>query len=268
MNYDTAAGSQVVRLPLDLIRPGRAQMRRIFNPEALDDLAESIRSAGLIQPVVVRGIGNGQYELLAGERRWRAAQRAGLHDIAAIIRDDVDDQEAVVLGLIENLQRESLTPMETAHGLRELSARLELTHAAAADRIGKSRVYVTNFLRLLNLCEAVQEQVNGGELSMGHARALAILPAREQARWAGETVRNQWSVRTLEARLRQRTAQPLHRGNDAEWQRLARRMTELLGNKVELRGDPRGRGEMTIKFHSFEELDGILERLGYDNNDF
>ncbi len=268
MNYDTAAGSQVVRLPLDLIRPGKAQMRRIFNPDALDDLAESIRSAGLIQPVVVRGIGDGLYELLAGERRWRAAQRAGLHDIPAIVRDDVDDQEAVVLGLIENLQRESLTPMETAHGLKELSARLELTHAAAADRIGKSRVYVTNFLRLLNLCEAVQERVNAGELSMGHARALATLPARDQAHWAAETARHQWSVRTLEARLRQRTAQPLHEGNDAEWKRLGRRLTELLGNKVELRGDARGRGDMTIKFHTFEELDGLLERLGYDNDDF
>lgn len=260
-------GSQVMQVPVDLIRPGRAQMRRIFDSEALDNLAESIRSAGLIQPVVVRGIPGG-YELLAGERRWRAAQRAGWHEIPAIIRDDVDDEEAVVLGLIENLQRESLTPMETANGLRELSARLGLTHAEAADRIGKSRVYVTNFLRLLNLCESVQQQVNAGELSMGHARALATLPEQEQTRWAQLSIQRSWSVRTLEARLRVRGRSPKHRGDDAEWQRLARHLTELMGNRVELSGDAKGRGQMSIKFHSFEELDGILDRLGYENENF
>ena len=267
MNYDTGVRSQVVRLPLELIRPGRAQMRRIFNTEALDDLAESIRSAGLIQPIVVRSV-EGGYELLAGERRWRAAQRAGWHEIDAIVRDDVDDHEAVVLGLIENLQRESMTPMETAYGLKELSGRLELTHAEAADRIGKSRVYVTNFLRLLNLCESVQEQVNAGELSMGHARALTILPPAEQARWAGMSIAGQWSVRVLETRLRNRASKPSHSGDGAEWTRLSRRLTDLLGNRVELSGDAQGRGAMTIKFHSFEELDGLLERLGYDNEGF
>ncbi len=267
MGQATGVGSQVLRLPVELIRPGKAQMRRIFDPEALDNLAESIRSAGLIQPVVVRSV-EGGYELLAGERRWRAAQRAGWHEIPAIVRDDVDDEEAVVLGLIENLQRESLTPMETAHGLKELAARLSLTHAAAADRIGKSRVYVTNFLRLLNLCDSVQQQVNAGELSMGHARALATLPASEQAHWAARAITHAWSVRTLESRLRQRNAQELHRGDDTEWKRLARQLTELLGNRVELSGDSRGRGQLHINFHSFEELDGILDRLGYDNKDF
>ena len=263
----SGVGSQVMRLPLELIRPGKAQMRRIFDAEALDNLAESIRSAGLIQPVVVRSV-EGGYELLAGERRWRAAQRAGWHEIPAIVRDDVDDEEAVVLGLIENLQRESLTPMETAHGLKELSARLSLTHAAAADRIGKSRVYVTNFLRLLNLCDSVQQQVNAGELSMGHARALATLPPSEQAEWAQRCIARTWSVRTLESRLRQRNSAEPHRGDDAEWARLAKRLTELLSNRVELQGDARGRGQMTIKFHSFAELDGILDRLGYSNEDF
>jgi ParB family chromosome partitioning protein len=269
MNYDTAptGAVQVVQLPLELIRPGKAQMRRVFDPEALDNLAESILSAGLIQPIVVRSNGEG-YELLAGERRWRAAQRAGWHDIAAIVRDDIDDQEAVVLGLIENLQRESLTPMETAYGLKELSQRLQLTHAAAADRLGKSRVYVTNFLRLLNLCDVVQERVNNGELSMGHARALAILPAAEQTHWAQLTATRQWSVRILETKLRHRDEKPQHRGDDAEWKRLGRRLTELLGNRVDLRGDAKGCGELTVQFHSFDELDGILERLGYESEGF
>ncbi|MGJ8668904.1 MAG: ParB/RepB/Spo0J family partition protein [Oceanococcus sp.] len=263
----SGVGSQVLRVPVELIRPGKAQMRRIFDAEALDNLAESIRSAGLIQPIVVRSV-EGGYELVAGERRWRAAQRAGWHEIPAIVRDDVDDEEAVVLGLIENLQRESLTAMETAHGLKELSARLSLTHAAAADRIGKSRVYVTNFLRLLNLCDSVQQQVNVGELSMGHARALATLPPSDQAKWAALSVGRSWSVRTLEAKLRQRGTVPEHHGDDAEWQRLAKKLTELLGNRVELHGDAHGRGQMNIKFHSFEELDGILDRLGYSNDDF
>lgn len=264
-----AAGlpGQVVLLPVELIQPGSAQMRRSFDDQALDSLADSIRSAGLIQPIVVRSLTAG-YELLAGERRWRAAQRAGWHEIPAIVRDDVDDEEAVVLGLIENLQRESLSPMETAQGLKELAARLSLTHAAAADRIGKSRVYVTNFLRLLNLCETVQKQVNAGELSMGHARALAILPEIEQTSWAQRCIARGWTVRSLEARLRQRNTAKKHAGDNAEWQRLGRHLTDLLGNRVELYGDARGRGQMTIKFHSFEELDGLLERLGHDNSDF
>ena len=252
-------------LPVESIRPGRAQMRRIFNSDALDDLADSIRSSGLIQPIVVRSIPGG-YELLAGERRWRAAQRAGLHEIQAIVRDDIDDQEAVVLGLIENLQRESLTPIETAYGLKELSGRLSLTHAQAAQRIGKSRVYVTNFLRLLNLCEAVQDEVNAGRLSMGHARALATLPPTAQASWARQAIAKQWSVRTLESRLRQGDKPARHDGSEAEWRRLERRLTEELGNKVALRGDKQGKGEMLIQFHSFAELDGLLERLGYSED--
>ena len=268
MDYDIATGDGlIVHLPVDLIRPGRAQMRRFFDPDALDGLADSIRSSGLIQPIVVRSMGE-EYELLAGERRWRAAQRAGLHEIPAIVRDDIDDQEAVVLGLIENLQRESLTPMETAHGLKELSRRLELTHAAAADRIGKSRVYVTNFLRLLNLCEAVQKQVNAGELSMGHARALATLPAGEQSRWARQCIDRRWSVRALEARLRQGEKPSQHAGDAAEWERLGRKLTELIGNRVTLSGNQHGRGEMTIQFHSFAELDGLLDRLGFEGEDF
>lgn len=267
-NYATGAppGSRITLLPLELIRPGAAQMRRVFDSDALDDLAESIRSSGLIQPIVVRSAGSG-YELLAGERRWRAAQRAGMHEIQAIVRDDIDDQEAVVLGLIENLQRESLTPIETAYGLKELSQRLALTHAQAAEKIGKSRVYVTNFLRLLNLCAAVQDDVNGGRLSMGHARALATLPAGEQARLARLAIARQWSVRVLESRLRPRSNEESRPASASEWRRLERRLGDLLGNKVQLRGDQAGKGEMTVRFHSFEELDGLLSRLGYREDD-
>lgn len=238
-------------------------MRRHFDDEALEDLALSIRSAGLIQPVVVRSVAE-RYELLAGERRWRAAQKAGYHEIPALVRDDIDDREAVVLGLIENLQRESLTPMETAHGLKALSEQLTLTHEAAAGRIGKSRVYVTNFLRLLNLTPRVQEIVNDKRMSMGHARAIAGLDATEQEHWAVQTLRSNWSVRTLEQKLRQRGVAKRPRcASGSDWERLSDRLTELLGNKVVLRGDDKGRGEMNISFHSYDELDGLLDRLGY-----
>ncbi len=265
--YDTAGTSpesgRIVHIPIDLIQPGRAQMRRHFDDEALEDLALSIRSAGLIQPVVVRSVAE-RYELLAGERRWRAAQKAGYHEIPALVRDDIDDREAVVLGLIENLQRESLTPMETAHGLKALSEQLTLTHEAAAGRIGKSRVYVTNFLRLLNLTPRVQEIVNDKRMSMGHARAIAGLDATEQEHWAVQTLRSNWSVRTLEQKLRQRGVAKRPRcASGSDWERLSDRLTELLGNKVVLRGDDKGRGEMNISFHSYDELDGLLDRLGY-----
>lgn len=260
-----ADSGRVRQIGVDQIRPGRAQMRREFDPVAIAGLAESLRHSGMIQPVVVRPAGEG-YELLAGERRWRAAQQAGLHDIPALIREDIDDDEALVLGLVENLQRESLTPMETAHGLRVLAEQLALTHGEAAERIGKSRVYVTNFLRLLNLCAPVQQMVNEGALSMGHARALAALPEAAQERAARRCVAAGWSVRTLEARLRgvagasSPRAQP---AGDDDWQRLARALQDHLGHAVELGGDARGRGQMTISFHSFDELDGLLERLGF-----
>jgi len=265
-NYRTqlAAGTLHVRsIGIDQIRPGRAQMRREFEPMAIEGLAESIRQSGVIQPVVLRPCGD-YYELLAGERRWRAAQRAGLHELPAVIRPDISDDEAVVLGLVENLQRESLTPMETAQGLKILAEQLELTHGEAAERIGKSRVYVTNFLRLLNLVPSVQQMVNANRLSMGHARALAALKPREQERWAKRCADAGWSVRTLESRLRAPDkAQPLAATGD-DWKRLEKALQDHLGNTVSLSGDAQGRGSLQVQFHSFDELDGLLERMGFD----
>ena len=214
------------------------------------------------RPIVLRPRGDA-YELLAGERRWRASQQAGLHEIPEIIRPDIDDDEAVVLGLVENLQRESLTPMETAQGLKVLAEQLDLTHGEAAERIGKSRVYVTNFLRLLNLVASVQQRVNDGELSMGHARALAALKPADQEKWAHRCVKARWSVRALEQRLRAPANRPHEVGGDGDWKRLARALEEHLGNKVELEGDARGKGTLQVRFHSYDELDGLLERLGF-----
>jgi len=254
----------VRQLPIDLIRPGTYQARRSFDAERIAELANSIRESGVVQPVVVRSLGDG-YELLAGERRWRAAQHAQLHDIPAIVRDDLSDDEAMVLGLIENLQRESLTPIEAAAGLQFLADHYELTHAEAAKRIGKSREYVSNYLRLLKLAEPVQKLVNERLLSLGHAKALAGLPLASQRGMAMDAVSGGWSVRVLESRCRSALKRPaagdaLPR-RDAQWQALERDLTDKLGNKVSIDFDGT-KGELRVAFHSLDEFDGILQRLG------
>jgi ParB family chromosome partitioning protein len=251
------------RIDIDQIRPGRHQMRRHFDPEAIAGLAESIRQSGVIQPVVVRAHESG-YELLAGERRWRAAQQAGLHSVPAVVRNDVSDDEALILGLVENLQRESLNAMETAQGLKVLSDQMQLTHEQAAQRIGKSRVYVTNFLRLLNLCPQVQQLLDQGQLSMGHARALAGIHKAQQQRWAKDCIHGQWSVRQLELRLRKPRAPSAKVGAQSDWERLRKALEDHLNTKVNLEGNASGKGSLSLHFHNFDELDGLLERLGFD----
>lgn len=249
-------------VPIEQIRPGANQARRRFDEGALDELAESLRASGVIQPVVLRTTEEG-YELLAGERRWRAAQRAGMQLIPAIIRDDLDPVAAQVLGLVENLQRESLSPMETARGLRRLADLLELTHEAIGHRIGKSRVYVSNFLRLLKLCEEVAGMVDAGQLSMGHARALAGVPPEQQKRMAAECLRRNWSVRQLERALARAAAPAGASKREPEWERLERALGEHLACPVTLQADGSGRGELRLRFFSLDELDGLLEQLGY-----
>lgn len=260
-----AKPAQTVRaVPIDLIRPGSQQARRSFDAGALAELAESIRESGIVQPLVLRTRVWG-YEILAGERRWRAAQQAGLHEVPALLRDDLSEDEAYVLGLIENLQRESLTPMEAAAGLRRLGELHTLTHEEIAQRIGKSRVYVTNVLRLLNLDPAVQTLVDEGHLSLGHAKVLAGLAADAQKRWAGEVIGRGLTVRTLERRVaRSRRGQPARPAKPADWRRLERELSDLLGFAVELKADKAGQGELRVAFHSLDELDGLLARLGYE----
>jgi ParB family transcriptional regulator, chromosome partitioning protein len=255
------------QVPIDLIRPGSFQARRYFDPKALQELAGSIRESGVVSPVVVRSKAPG-YELLAGERRWRAAQLAGLHEVPAIVRDDLSDAEALVVGLIENLQRESLTPMETAAGLKQLAELFGLTHEQMGERIGKSREYVTNYLRLLNLAAPVQTLINEGSLSMGHARALAALPLDQQNQWAALVVDQALSVRALERRVS--AAGRVHalpeKPKASDWQALERRLSDQLGYPVTLAADKGGRGELKVRFHSLDELDGILARIGYEDS--
>ncbi|MDN5874324.1 MAG: ParB/RepB/Spo0J family partition protein [Sinobacteraceae bacterium] len=249
------------------MRPDRSQARHNFNPERLAELAESIAESGVIQPVIVRPIGNSRYELLAGERRWRAAQRAGLHELPAIVRDDLDDDQARVLGLVENLQRESLSPMETAEGLKRLADTFTLTHEQVGHRIGKSRAYVSNFLRLLVLDEHVREQIDKGELSLGHAKILCGLPASAQRRLGAVTAQDGLSVRALEKRAAAGTTNdktPRARPIDADLARLERSLGEQLGYAVQLQTGAGGTGSLNIRFSNLDELDGLLARLGYD----
>ncbi len=251
-------------VPIDLIRPGQQQARRHFDAQALHELTESVRASGVVQPVVLRQLGR-EYELLAGERRWRAAQAAGLHEIPAVIRNDLSDDEAFVLGLVENLQRESLSPMETAHGLRRLAALHGLTHEEVGQRIGKSREYVSNFLRLLALAPAVQQAVDRGELSTGHAKALAGVPTQDQPAWLGECRVQGWSVRQLERQIalhRRGTAVAAPAAKSADWLRMERSLADHLGTHTEVEMHTDGRGEIRIRFHSLDALDGVLEKIG------
>jgi ParB family chromosome partitioning protein len=260
----SAAAQNVRQIPVDLIRPGKLQARRRFDADALAQLAESIRESGIVQPLVLRGDMRG-YELLAGERRWRAAQLAGLHEVPAIVRNDLSDAEAEVLGLIENLQREALSPLETAAGLEALGQRYGLTHEAIGTRIGKSRAYVTNYLRLLALDADVQRRVDEGELSLGHAKVLAGLAPPAQREWARCTINENLSVRALERRLHKGRARavPLR---STDLARLERELADHLGYPVTLTAAKDGRGDLRIRFHSLDELDGLLARLGFDTH--
>ncbi len=261
------AASTIRTIPVDLIRPGSTQARRHFDAEALEELARSIRESGVIQPIVLRTRVWG-YELLAGERRWRAAQLAGLHDIPAIVRDDLSEDEAFILGLIENLQRESLSPIETAAGLKRLGETFELTHDQIGERIGKSRAYVSNYFRLLNLDPQVAALVNEGHIPLGHAKVLAALPHDQQLRFADEVIRHKLTVRQLERRvaLHRRPKAAFSAGKPGDWERLERELSDLVGCPVAISLEKDGHGELRVAFHSLDELDGVMARLGYPSN--
>lgn len=259
----SSTSTPVRSIPIDLIRPGRSQARRRFDDERLAELAESIRESGILQPVVLRNIDARHYELLVGERRWRAAQLAGLHEIPAILRNDLDEQQAQVLGLVENLQRESLSPMETASGLQKLLREGGLTHEAIGRRIGKSRVYVTNYLRLLTLEAEVQALIDEARLSLGHAKVLAGLPRARQLALAHQVSREQLSVRALERRAATPASNPAAAHAASDMQQLERALAEHLGYTVQLQTSPGGAGCLRLGFASLDELDGLLARLGY-----
>jgi ParB family chromosome partitioning protein len=250
-------------LPLDVIRPGRYQPRSVFDEEKLGELADSIRAQGIVQPIVVRPLGAGQYELIAGERRWRAAQIAEINDIPAVIRD-VPDEASVAMALIENIQREDLNPLEEATALRRLIDDFEMTHQEAADAVGRSRAAVSNLLRLLELLQEVKDMIDMRLIEMGHARALLSLDDDLQVQAAREVVHKRLSVRETENLVRRLQQSKKKKGNrraDPDILRLQTRLGETLGTRVKIQHLASGKGKLIISYNNPDEFEGILDRL-------
>ncbi|MCL5043503.1 MAG: ParB/RepB/Spo0J family partition protein [Gammaproteobacteria bacterium] len=250
-------------LPVDLIQRGKYQPRRDMDPQALEELAESIKAQGVMQPIVVRPIGGGRYEIIAGERRWRATQQAGLDSIPAVIRE-VADEAAIAMALIENIQREDLNPIEEAMALHRLQQEFELTQQQVANAVGKSRVSITNLLRLMALPDEVKLLLERGDIEMGHARALLGLPLEEQTAAARQVVAKGLTVRQTEALVRQllkpRQAQPNQRP-DPNIEHLQSDLSERLGAEVKIQHGARGKGKLVISYSSLDELDGVLAHI-------
>lgn len=256
------------QIPLDLITRGRYQPRRDFDPEQLRELADSIAAQGVIQPIVVRPVDDGQFEIIAGERRWRAAQLAGLSEIPVVVKQ-ATEQEAMAIGLIENIQRADLNPLEEAGALQRLLSEFGLTHQQVAQAVGKSRVTITNLLRLLELTADAKGFLESGQLEMGHARALLGLKGSDQSEAARLVVARGLSVRETERlvrRLQQReesaAASPRpKRTQDPNVRELQNELSERLGARVEIQPTSRGSGKLLISYNSLEELDGILAHI-------
>ena len=253
----------LLTLPVARIRPGRYQPRTRMDQEALAELAASIRSQGLMQPVLVRPVERDAYELIAGERRWRAAQMAGLTEVPALVRE-VPDESALALSLIENIQREDLNPLEEAAGLQRLVDEFRMTHEQAADAVGRSRSATTNLLRLLKLARPVQDLVMEGALEMGHARALIALEAARQIEVARRVAAKGLSVRDTEAMVQKmlRGASGARRKkSDRDLVRLEEELAERLGTTVEIKASRKGRGKLIVHYASLDHLEQLLKKL-------
>lgn len=263
---ETGKQQDLHTIPIDLIQRGEYQPRRDIDQNALQELASSIKEQGVIQPIVLRPIGNGRYELIAGERRWRASQLAGLQDIPAVVRE-MTDKVALSVAIIENIQREDLNPLEEAVALDRLLNEFELTHQLVADAVGRSRASVSNLLRLLDLDEELKGYLAGGKIEMGHARAMLPLGTVPQRQAAREVIAKQLSVRQTEAlvrRLQRENTNPAETKSQYEnpdVAQLVRKLSDQLGAKVSLTHNQQGKGLMTIQFNSLDELDGILEHI-------
>jgi ParB family chromosome partitioning protein len=265
---DAPQGESLQMLTIDRIRPGRYQPRTKMDAESLAELALSIKEQGVMQPILVRPVDAGRFEIVAGERRWRAAQQAGLREIPALVKS-VPDQAALAVALIENIQREDLNPLEEARGLQRLIDEFGLTHDAVAKAVGRSRSAVSNLLRLNALAPPVQEYLLGGELEMGHARALLALPVAQQGSAAARVVGSALSVRETERlvqgllnparRAARRKAKPAY---DADTARLENDLADRLGAVVHIEPGRQGAGRIVIRYSTLEQLDGIVARLG------
>lgn len=258
----------LTELPVEFLQRGKYQPRRDMDQEALQELADSIKAQGVMQPIVVRPLGDDRYEIIAGERRWRATQLAGLDKIPAVIRD-VSDEAAIAMALIENIQREDLNPVEEAIALKRLQDEFELTHQEVANAVGKSRAAVSNILRLLNLCTDVRLMLEHGDIEMGHARSLLSLSADDQKELARQIVAKGLSVRQTENMVRNLLEQkdkPEEKPKiTADIMRLQDGLSEKIGVPVMVQHSAKGAGRLVLKYNNLDELDGILAHLNYQN---
>jgi ParB family transcriptional regulator, chromosome partitioning protein len=262
---DSITDGELKQIPVEFLKPGKYQPRRDMDQDALEELAESIRQQGIMQPIVVRSTKKDRYEIIAGERRWRAAQLASMDKVPVIIRDVADDA-AVAMALIENIQRENLNAMEEATALQRLQEEFELTQGEVAEAVGKSRSTITNLLRLINLTEEVKLMLEHGDLEMGHGRAMLSLDDERQRVVARQVEAKSLSVRQTEALVRRLLEEkPTAKVNkpkpDADISRLETDLSEKIGADVSLQCSAKGKGKLVIKYNSLDELDGILMHI-------
>ena len=253
-------------MPVEFLQRGKYQPRKDMTDVGLDELAESIKAQGVIQPIVIRPIGENKYEIIAGERRWRAAQRAELAEVPVIIKD-VEDDAAIAMALIENIQREDLNAIEEAQALSRLMEEFELTHQEVAEAVGKSRTTVTNLLRLLSLNPDTRILLERGDIDMGHARALLSLTGEQQSQAARTVVAKGLSVRETENLVRKllnpaKKQEKPEKSRDVE--RLEIRLSDQIGSPVHIDHNAKGKGKLVIQYSSLDELDGILQNIGAD----
>ena len=266
---DAGGDDKLTTLDITQIRPGRYQPRRVMGEDELRELAESIRAQGLIQPVIVRELGLSDYELIAGERRWRACQLAGLTEIPAVIKA-VNDEAALAMGIIENIQRADLNPVEEAQGYKRLVDEFGLTHENLAQAVGKSRSAISNSLRLLSLPEQIQQHINQGLLEMGHARALITLPVLAQLQLAEAAIKQAWSVREMErqAQAWQQNQEPANKKTisavDSDVLRLQDAIADKLGLAVKIQANQQQKGKLVLHFNNADEFQQMLNALNLD----
>jgi len=259
----TPEKGELRKLPIEQLQPGKYQPRKDMSPDALEDLSNSIKSQGIIQPIVVRTIAENKYEIIAGERRWRAAQLAAIEEVPCLVKD-VPDEAAVAIALIENIQREDLNAMEEAIALERLLTEFELTHQEVAEAVGKSRTTVTNLLRLNNLNDDVKTLLEHGDIEMGHARALLALDGDIQTTTARTVVAKEFTVRETEAYIKkvQTPESPkLEKQKDPNTVSLEQQLTERLGSQVSISHNKKGKGKLVISYTNLDELDGILSKI-------
>lgn len=261
----TSESSRQDTLPVGVLQPGKYQPRTRMDPGSLEELAASIKAQGLIQPISVRPVAANRYEIIAGERRWRAAQIAGLTDVPVLVRE-IPDDAVLAMSLIENIQREDLNPLEEAAGLQRLIDEFNMTHQQAAEAVGRSRSAASNLLRLLQLAKPAQDMLMAGDIEMGHARALLPLSKSEQGRLASAVVEKGWSVRETERAVARELDPPTQevktgKAIDHDLNRLEEDLADSLGAVVKIAANRKGVGSLTIRFASLDQLDGLLARL-------